>query len=220
MKKLLGGASFYLAVEVEMQNGQIAVLRLMRDKAHEEAQYGFAHLKETLNLCRHPSILKINKDLSHIIDEAEAGAQIEINHECVGKQYEIADKLYNDVMHKVNIEDGTYYVSIEPVKLFSYGPGYQLISMAQGIEFNDLKKDTNNKNLCEAVAFAVCKRNYKVCLAAVLVTLIGMEHKLAFAVIKASRIHITSLLRIMILVKFLRCLLNHCTARALSTIYC
>jgi len=157
VKRLLGGASFYLAIEVELKDGNTAVLRLMRDNAHDEAEYGFAHLKETVNLCKYPGVLNINRDLSHIIDEAAAGAKIEIDHQCVAKQYEIADKIYNNVNYDVQVDGKTYHINIEPVKLFSYGPGYQFISMANGTEFNDLKRDPKNTSLCQAVAFAVCK---------------------------------------------------------------
>lgn len=157
VKQLLGGASFFIAVEVEMKQGDTAVLRLLRSNAQEEAQYGFAHLKATLNDCKSPFIKKINRDLAHLINEAEAGAQIEINHQCVEEQYNIAAKLYQGIKQEVTIGHSTFHITIKPVQLFSHGPGYQLISKAEGIEFNELKKDPKHQALCQAVALMVCK---------------------------------------------------------------
>jgi hypothetical protein len=154
---LLGGASFYLAIEVTMKNGDKRVLRLMRDQAAEEAEQGFDHLKAMLVHCQHPNILKIQRDLTHIISEAEAGAAIEIDTPSVAQQYALAEKLYAQQTHQLTIDGRGFDVRIASVQLFAQGPGFQLISKAEGIEFNDLKKDPSNSALCKAIALAVCK---------------------------------------------------------------
>ncbi|MGQ3890567.1 hypothetical protein [Legionella sp. CNM-4043-24] len=156
VKGLLGGASFYVAVEVEMHDGKTAVLRLMREKAEAEAKYGFTHLRTTIEHCRHPGIMEISRDLAHIINEAEAGAGIEIDHLSVARQYQIATAIYQNPAQCIKIKDQIYHVKIRPVQLFSQGPGYQLISKAEGIEFNDLKQDPQKQALCQAVALAIC----------------------------------------------------------------
>lgn len=157
VKKLLGGASFYVAVEVEMKNDDTAVLRLLRSKAKEEAQYGFAHLKAALEDCQHPQIKSIYGDLAHLIHEAKAGAKIEIDHQFVGKQYEIAATIYQHPAQTVKIGHQIFHIKIRPVRLFSHGAGYQFISIAEGIEFNELKKEPHNLALCQAIALVVCK---------------------------------------------------------------
>jgi hypothetical protein len=157
VKKLIGGASFYLAIEVEMKDGKTAVLRLLRENAEEEANYGFAHLKATLENCEDGSIQKISKDLSHIITQAENGAKIEIDHQSVAQQYQIANTIYKDKFYDIEINNNQYHIQIKPVDLYSFGPGYQLISMAEGVEFNDMKVNPGNVELCQAVALAVCK---------------------------------------------------------------
>ena len=157
VKKILGGASFYVAVEVKMKNGETAVLRLLRKDAKQEAQDGFARLNATIARCQDPRIAKIKDDLSQIIQEAEVSAQMEINSESVQKQYDIAQKIYGGRRHTVVIDNKTYHIRIKPVDLFASGPGFQLISKADGIEFNDLKRDANNLPLCQAVALGVCK---------------------------------------------------------------
>lgn len=156
VKNILGGASFYVAVEVEMNDGKTAVLRLMRENAKDEAHYGFAHLRATVEHCQHHGIRKINQDLVHIINEAEAGAKIEIDPLSVARQYAIAATIYHQPPQTVKIKDREYHVTIQPVQLFAQGPACQLISKAEGIEFNDLKADPHNQELCQAVALAVC----------------------------------------------------------------
>jgi len=157
VNRLLGGASFYVAVEVTLHDGRTAVLRLMRDKAKKEAEYGFKHLGATIEHCQHRSILGIKNDLAHIVSEAEAGANIETDHESVIRQYAIARDIYQQPTQSIKIQGCSYEVSIRPVELFEQGPGYQLIGKAEGVEFNDLKKDSKNRDLCQAVALAVCK---------------------------------------------------------------
>jgi hypothetical protein len=157
VNSLLGGASFYLAVEVEMNDGSIRVLRLMRDNAAKEAQYGFDHLKAMLAHCKHPSIQGIQSDLQHIIGEAEAGAAVEIDTASVAQQYALAKKIYAQSEEIINTGGQQFIVWTQPVQLFAHGPGFQLISKAEGIEFNELKKDPSKAALCKAIALAVCK---------------------------------------------------------------
>lgn len=157
VNSLLGGASFYLAIEVEMNDGSIRVLRLMRDNAAKEAERGFDHLKAMLAHCTHPSIRGIQQDLQHIIAEAKAGAAVEIDTPSVAQQYALAETLYAQQKHQISTDGQSFTVCIEPVHLFAHGEGFQLISKAEGIEFNELKKDPTKTSLCKAIALALCK---------------------------------------------------------------
>lgn len=154
--KILGGASFYIAVEVVMKNGQTAVLRLLREDAHNEIKRGFAHFKSTIRLCKHPRVTKIYNDLEYIINEANESAIMETTESNIEQQYKIADRLYRDKKYTVKINSKVYNVTINPVDLYTRGEGYQLISKAAGTQFNELKRQPDKKELCQAVAYAVC----------------------------------------------------------------
>lgn len=155
VRKLLGGASFYVAAEVQMTSGEMLVIRLLRESAHAEVKHGFAHLNATLQLCRHHGVMNIARDLTFIIRQAEAGANIEIDHHSAKRQYELAAKMYDGSCQRIVIGDSTYLIRSEAVRLFASGPGYQLISKADGIEFNTLKESEGD--LSKAVAMAICR---------------------------------------------------------------
>lgn len=155
LRSLLGGASFYIAVEVRMKNGENRVVRLLRPNAQDEAQYGFEHLRQTLASCQNNLVARISNDVSSIISEARKGAQVEINHACAKRQYQLAQAIYEHARLKLRMDNTTFHVTIEPVQLFSNGVNYQIISKAEGIEFNTLKTMPEHQSVCEAAAMAV-----------------------------------------------------------------
>jgi hypothetical protein len=155
LRTLLGGASFYIAVEVRMKNGTNRVVRLLRPNAQQEATYGFEHLRETLAACNNRLVARISGEIGSIVNEAKKGAQVEINHACALRQYQLANAIYEHAQLKLKIENKTFSVAIEPVQLFGNGVNYQIISKADGIEFNTLKTMPEYRPVCEAAAMAV-----------------------------------------------------------------
>jgi len=126
-----------------------------RENAKEEAKYGFEHLRATLAHCTHEGMKSIADDLGTIILEAEKGAQIEIDHECARRQYDMATAIYSRDPVTITVNNDEYHINIKAVTLYDVGEGYQLIDLANGIEFNDLKKLPGQEALCQAVARAV-----------------------------------------------------------------
>lgn len=155
--RILGGASFYIAVEVHLKNGTSAVLRLLRKNVQQEIESGFNHLRATIESCKHPRVVKIYNDLKYILEEAKNSADMEVDDNIVKQQYKIGRRIYNDRKHTVKHNNRVYRITIKMVDLYHQGKGFQLISMAPGVQFSALKRRSQQKELCQVVSFAVCK---------------------------------------------------------------
>lgn len=154
--KLLGSASYNLALEVELIDGRKVVLILLRENAKEEAKEGYQHLKDTLNVVQHKKIKAISKTAIMMIDEAEALSHAEIDYRISDQQFAIAKELYHVPPIPVVIDDKTYSVHMHPAERYESGPGYRLIEKMEGIEFNDLPNNTPyEKSIKHGVAYAV-----------------------------------------------------------------
>lgn len=152
VKKLLGSASYNLAIEVELTDGREVVLSLLRENAEQDAKEGFKHLKKTINDCQHPRMNTVKQSLIHILEDAESMSEIEMDHELCQRQYDIARDTYH---HEFITVDG-HTVQVRPSRMLKSGPGYRFIEKMNGIEFNDLSEATPQEKLIKSqVASAV-----------------------------------------------------------------
>ena len=166
--RLLGSASYNLALEVEMtealhQSSTLLshasapditnpgptqlVLLLLRENAKRDAEKGFAHLRKAVLTCQHPRMIPLREVIISIIDQAKESSEIEMDKDKSAEQYQIASRLY---------ANRDLSIQLHPVRLINHGFGYRFIERVYGEEFNDLPTITPaNKLLRERVARAV-----------------------------------------------------------------
>jgi hypothetical protein len=150
--KLLGSASYNLALQVHTNDGKESVLSLLREHAEADAKKGFIHIKNTIMAAGHPRIQSIRSAAVSIIEEAEVLSQIEMDHEMSKQQFAQAVEIYYNRV--INI--GNYVINVFPAKLIHSGPGYRFIDLMQGIEFNELPiENAEDKTAKKAIAQAV-----------------------------------------------------------------
>lgn len=150
--KLLGSASYNLALHVQTNDGKECVLSLLRENAEEEAKKGFTHIKNTIMAASHPRIQAIRPAAVSIIEEAQALSQIEMDYQMSKQQYTQAVELY----HNRAMTVGGYVINVFPAKLIHSGPGYRFIDLMQGKEFNELPSEhLDDKAAKKAIAQAV-----------------------------------------------------------------
>lgn len=131
--KLLGSASYNIALQVQQKNGSKIVLSMLRENAEQEAKQGFEHLTRAINACRHARLQESRSTILSLIIQAQALSVIEMNSELSAKQYQIAQELYQ---YSVQFDDRI--VKVEPSKLLKAGKGYRFVEEAPGKEFNTL----------------------------------------------------------------------------------
>ena len=152
--RLLGSASYNLALEVTLQDGTEAVLILLRDHAAVDADKGFVHLTGTINECQHPRMTIIREPMFSILSEAKKQSIVEMDPIASQKQFALAQKNYRNDRHQLASQH--YDFDIEPALYMSGGDGYRIISKLDGTEFNDLPSQTQDEiRLKKEVAKAV-----------------------------------------------------------------
>ncbi|WP_419418493.1 AarF/UbiB family protein [Legionella sp. D16C41] len=153
--KLLGSASYNLALEVELQTGEQVVLILLREHAARDTAEGFEHLKATINACTHPRALTFKDSLSSMLEEAQTLSKAEMDHTISTQQIKQAQEMYHSSLD-ININKTHYVVTMRPIQVIESGPGYRLIDRMHGIEFNDLPNQTaEEQEIKKAIAIAV-----------------------------------------------------------------
>lgn len=153
---ILGGASLYIAVEVQFKNAtEKRVFRLLRNDAKGEIEYGIQHCKATVEDCDYITMKKYKPDMVQVINDAKVSCMQEIDRYASLKQYKLAETIYN-YAETIRIHDQTFDIKMSPIKLYNIGEKYQVIDYADGIEFNDLKKQGNPLN-CAVIAYMVVK---------------------------------------------------------------
>lgn len=158
---LLGSASYNLAVQVTKQDGSEEVLLLLRDKAAEDAKKGFDHLSRTIDHCQHPLIEKSRSTFKGIVDEAAELSHNELDHHIGDRQHELAATCYQGQRRTVTVAESTYQVFFKPSASNGSGPGYRYLSLANGVEFNDLPHTTpQHKAIRKAVAKALMEMEF------------------------------------------------------------
>lgn len=153
--KLLGSASYNLAVLVITPTNEYEVLLLLREGAEIDSQNGFEHIENTITRCKHPSIRSNTKTAVGIVAETRRMSFNEMSSVISMQQYSIAEKLYK---RKLNIQAGSQLVEVDvvPSTIIAVGKRYRFIQRVVGVEFNDLPLETVEDNLIKtAVAKAV-----------------------------------------------------------------
>lgn len=164
--KLLGSASYNLALEVEFKNNLSSlsttlfgsyksnhvVLLLLRENAKRDADKGFKHLRATILACDHSRMTANREAVLSIIHEAEHLSTVEMDKNKSEQQYRIAADVYKNI--KINV--GEFVVNMSPVKLLRNGQGYRFIERVYGEEFNNLPStDEEEKQIRQAITTEV-----------------------------------------------------------------
>jgi len=136
--KLLGCASYNLALEVTLTDKRRVVLLMLRENAEKEARNGFQHLQRSMNGCQHQRLVEMRSAALAMLHEAEILSELEMDHVKSRQQYKIADNLYRHTIQST----GQYTVNIFPARLINSGRGYRFIEYVAGNEFNDLPTQT------------------------------------------------------------------------------
>ncbi|WP_454783355.1 AarF/UbiB family protein [Legionella sp. WA2022007384] len=152
---LLGSASYNLALEAELKDGQHVVLLMQRENAAKDAEQGFAHLEATIKACTHKKMESMRETVLSIIKEAEALSTVEMDKDLSEKQNQIASQKYNRLVTVMG--DGVMRtLTMKPAHLLKNGQGYRFIERFYGIEFNELPNLTKeDKATRKAIAKAV-----------------------------------------------------------------
>lgn len=158
--KLLGSASYNLAIECHYQDNRDMVLTLLRENAELDAKKGFKHLEKTIAHCSHELIEKSKDTFISSIDEARTLSDWEINNDVSNIQYKHAKGLYNNITEKVELNQKVYFVHFRACENIANGPGYKMLTRMPGDEFNELKDET----LKQAIAKVVWKKELAVLL--------------------------------------------------------
>ncbi|BCA96805.1 hypothetical protein TUM19329_31660 [Legionella antarctica] len=133
--RLLGSASYNLALEVILQDDTKAVLILLREQAALNANKGFAHLGKTIKHCKHERMNSIREPMLSILSEAEKQSLVELDPVASQKQFLLAQYLYINDRFKFASD---YDFDIKPAQYICGGDGYRIITKLEGTEFNEL----------------------------------------------------------------------------------
>ncbi len=152
---LLGSASYNLALEVTLENDETAVLLMLRENAQTTARKGFAHIRETIHHCNHPTIVRHRLMMEQTIDEAARLSENEMIKEASDAQSHLAEILYPNHM-QFFLNKRAIHITIDTAHILSSDLGYRLITRMHGIEFNDLPSNTPKEQFIKrAIAQAV-----------------------------------------------------------------
>lgn len=152
---LLGSASYNLALEAELENGQDVVLLMLRENAAKNAQEGFMHLQKTIESCSHVDMEPIRESILSIIKEARELSKVEMDRKLSEQQNLIAAELYARSI-TVSVDDKPHTFTIIPAHLIKSGEGYRFIERIYGTEFNELPNQTpEDKEIRRAIAKAI-----------------------------------------------------------------
>lgn len=140
---LMGSASFYLAVELDLQDGMAGVLKLLRPYAEERAKNGFRIMAQMVNLL-HKNFSDVTIiTLKQMIAQAEQSATQEADGNLSLHQAAYAATIYDGR----TVEIGDVSIGMHVCKILEAGPDYQFIQKAPGNHFNDLPEDTEDQLL-------------------------------------------------------------------------
>ncbi|MCE3045215.1 SidE phosphodiesterase domain-containing protein [Legionella sp. 16cNR16C] len=157
--RLLGSASYNLALELTTQTGEQQVLLLLRDNAREEAEKGFQQLAKTILHCQHPKVIEAKQSFLNIIQEAEAMSHCELDHLTGDEQHKRAHELYHHSLLEKKVAGRVFKVVFKTAESLSSGPGYRVLSRMPGVEYNDLPGNTaEEKAIRKAIALAVMEK--------------------------------------------------------------
>jgi len=134
---LLGSASFYLAVELDLTTGSKGVLKMLRAFALERARSGFQIMLKMVDLLRQNFSDSMIVTLRQMIAQAEQSAIAETDGDISIHQAAYALQIYDG--RQVVIENDP--VTLHVCKIIETGQDYQYIEKAPGKHFNDLPEE-------------------------------------------------------------------------------
>lgn len=136
IKNVLGSASYYVAFEVEMKNGENNVLVVLRPYALKRSENGFRLMREMLNRIHiDDQTLEIVRQM---VDQAQNLASLETDSTISAQQTKIARSIYESSGIEVNGEKFNLHVP----KILVFGKTFRLMEKAPGEHFNDLPENT------------------------------------------------------------------------------
>ncbi len=150
---VLGAASFWIVVEVELTNGKKAALALLRSFADERAEEGFRRIRNTISNLREdtsrmtPQELdnlaglndgKLLPALDQLTSQAQRSAKVETDPNANRTQHSIAENMYEGLEIKMGTDAFRYHL----IPNIAEGYGFRLMEKAPGVSFNDLAEDT------------------------------------------------------------------------------
>ena len=136
--KLLGSASFYLALEAQLNDNTSGVFKILRPHALKRAENGFKIMLRMLPILASSLGSNVIEILSQMIQQAQKNAKLETNFEISSQQTTIAVRLYDQ--KQIILEEAKFFLHVP--KIISYGETYQYIQKAPGKHFNDLPDRT------------------------------------------------------------------------------
>lgn len=141
--KVLGVASYYVVVEVEMKDGTKKVLRMLRQNSREIADLGFGYLEDLADVEKDSPI---GQTLARMINHARSQLDLETDTSVGQQQTQAAASIYENV--NIQIQDQTFNFKTYP--FLEVGSGYALLDLAPGVRFNDLPDSREKRLLAEA----------------------------------------------------------------------
>lgn len=147
--QLLGSASYNLALEVTLTDDSNAVLLMLREKAQLTAHKGFEHIRDTINDCGHPFVVRQRMVVAQTIDEAARMSENEMSKEANEQQTALAKSLYPQSLEFL-IAGREVKMSIRTAGILVGGAGYRMIDRMYGEEFNSLPDTTPEQHILKS----------------------------------------------------------------------
>jgi hypothetical protein len=145
VREVLGSASLFVAVDVELEDGRDAVLSLLRPHALERARFGFELIGNMVGAFDHASAsFRVMREL---LGDASALAEIETNTGYVKLQRDAARRTYNGV----TVDVGERRIKFQVPEVLEFGEGWVLSERAPGAHFIDLPDDRGRRELAKAI---------------------------------------------------------------------
>lgn len=153
--RLLGSASYNLALEVTLEDNRDVVLLMLRENAETTSMKGFTHIRKTIAHCSHETVKRQSMMITQTIDEAARLSKNEMDKDISDQQARIAADLYPKEL-SLNIDNNSIRIVVTTAKVLQSGYGYRFIDRVYGEEFNSLPEITAQDKLVKrAVAKAV-----------------------------------------------------------------
>ncbi len=145
--KVLGSASMYITLDVEMKPGEAArdadsdmVLSLQRPHAKAQAQQGFSMLDEFVKVLAEQEeqiTPEFAKNLHEMARQAQEMVAIETDAEIGATQVMAAEQLKAGKTVRIKHRDGEQTIQFNHATWTDYGEGFRLMNKMQGNNFNE-----------------------------------------------------------------------------------
>jgi hypothetical protein len=136
--------------QYQPENLSDEMLVLQRENAKNRADFGFDHMRRTVDLLRHSDLVKIKPTFLEMVDESKSLTHEELaDSETKAKQIENFYAAYNGQQIAVGKE--TFHV--RAVNVYEVGDEYMRQEKAKGVSFNRLPNDDYKVALGEGLHF-------------------------------------------------------------------